>query len=189
MKGWPEHLAMPVPGINEAAVTDYSPRDHIIYLTDDDATSISTFRLKDSDFVPQGKVLKLLDDTITAMALDWVTRNLYWSGSKRAGLHVSSVTGARTAVLITEGIGGVASIALHPPSGKVCFTSLGQQDAGTEATVECANMDGTARSVVWKDAVQPTSLVFASNGDVIYWADTGKIIFTVGMHGYCMQNL
>lgn len=66
------------------------------------------------------------------------------------------------------------SIALHPPRGRVCFTNLGLQGTGTVATVECANMDGAGRSVVWKDAVQPTSLAFSTNGDTIYWVDTGE---------------
>uniref|UniRef100_A0A3Q3Q2V2 EGF-like domain-containing protein n=1 Tax=Monopterus albus TaxID=43700 RepID=A0A3Q3Q2V2_MONAL len=143
LKGWPEHLALQVPGINEATIMDYSLRDHTLILTDDGTTSLSSFKLKNSDLSSQGQILKLLDDTITAMALDW------------------------------EGIGRVKSIALHPPSSRVCFTNLNQQAIDAiQATVECANMDGAQRRVVWKDAVQPTSLVFSSNGDTIYWAET-----------------
>lgn len=40
-------------------------------------------------------------------------------------------------------------------------------------------MDGAGRSVMWKDAVQPTSLVFSSNGEKIYWADKGTLIFVL----------
>ncbi|XP_029018451.1 very low-density lipoprotein receptor [Betta splendens] len=173
LKGWPEHMALQVPTISDAAFTDYNPRDHLIILSDDDATSLSSFRLTDSDFVGRNKVLKLLDDAITAVALDWVTRSVYWSGSKQAGLHVTSATGAHTAVLIKEGIGEVKSIALHPPSGSVCFSNLDQHGAGTGAVIECANMDGGVRRVVRGNAVQPTSLVFSSEGDWVYWADTG----------------
>ncbi|XP_070760898.1 very low-density lipoprotein receptor [Enoplosus armatus] len=174
LKGWPEHLALQVPSVNEAAMMDYSLRDHTLFLTDDGTTSLSSFKLKDSDLSSQGQLLKLLGDTITAMALDWATLNVYWSSNKQPRLQVTSITAAHTAVIIKEGIGRVESIALHPPSGRVCFTNLGPQGAaGTTATVECANMDGAERSVVWKDAVQPTSLDFSSNGDTIYWADTG----------------
>lgn len=156
---------------------DYSLRDHTLYLTDDGTTSLSSFRLRDSDLFPQGHLLKLLGDTITAMALDWVTLNIYWSSNKQLRLQVTSITAAHTAVLIKEGIGRVESIALHPSSGRVCFTNLGPQGLGTMATVECAHMDGAGRRVVWKDAVQPASVTFSSNGDTIYWADTGKIFF------------
>lgn len=177
LKGWPDHLALQVPSVNEAAIMDYSVRDHTLFLTDDGTTSLSSFKLKDSDLSSQGQLLKLLGDSITAMALDWVTLNVYWSSNKQPRLQVTSVTGAHTAVLIKEGIGRVESIALHPPSGRLCFTNLGLQGTSTVATVECANMDGAGRSVVWKDAVQATSLVFSNSGDTIYWADTGNDIF------------
>lgn len=176
LNGWPEHLALQVPGINKATIMDYSLRDHTLFVMDDGTTSLSSFKLKDSDLSPQGQLLKLLGDTITAMALDWVTLNVYWSSVKQPRLQVTSITNMHTAVLITEGINRVESIALHPPSGRLCFTNLGLQDT---STVECANMDGAGRSVVWKDAVEPTSLVFSSNGDTIFWADTGKMFFRI----------
>lgn len=151
---------------------DYSLREQTLIITDG-TNSISSFKLKDSVLTPQGQLLNLLDDSITAMAFDWNTLNVYWSSIRQPRLQVTSITGAHTAVLIKDGIGKVGCIALHPPSGKVCFTN---QDAGTKATVECAHMDGAERTVVWKDAVQPASLVFSSNGDTIYWADMSKIL-------------
>lgn len=177
LKGWPEHVALQVPSVNEAAIMDYCLRDHTLFLTDDGTTSLSSFKLKESDLSSKDQLLKLLGNTITAMALDWVTLNIYWSSNKQPRLQVTSSTGAHTAVLIKEGIGQVRSIALHPPNGRVCFANMGQQGTSTVATVECANMDGAGRSVVCKDAVQPTSLVFSSNGDTIYWADTGMTYY------------
>ncbi|KAG7222111.1 hypothetical protein INR49_016683 [Caranx melampygus] len=190
LKGWPEHLALQVPSVNEAAIMDYNLRDHTLLLTDDGTTSLSSFKLKDSVLTSQGQLLRLLSDTITAMALDWVTLNIYWSSNKQPRLQVTSTTGAHTAVLIKEGIGRVMSIALHPPSGRVCFTNLARQGTRTVATVECANMDGAERRVVWKDAVQPTSLVFSGNGDTIYWADSGfGIIGSVQLDGSGYREL
>ncbi|XP_037339555.2 low-density lipoprotein receptor-related protein 2 isoform X1 [Pungitius pungitius] len=173
LQGWPEHLALQVPGINEATIMDYSLRDLTLLVTDDGTTSLSAFTLRGSDLYAQGQLLKLLGNTITAMAVDWVTGNVYWSGNKQNRLQVTSVPGARTAVLIKEGIGKLESIALHPPSGRVCFTNVRLQGTDAKATVECADMDGGKGSVVWQDAVRPTSLVFSSNGDTIYWADKG----------------
>uniref|UniRef100_A0A8D3C0A7 EGF-like domain-containing protein n=1 Tax=Scophthalmus maximus TaxID=52904 RepID=A0A8D3C0A7_SCOMX len=172
LKGWPEHLALQLPSVNEAAIMDYNLHDHTLFLTDDGTNSLSSFKLKESNLASQGQLLKLLGDTITAMALDWVTLNVYWSSNKQPRLLVTSIKGAHTAVLLKEGIGRIGSIAIHPPSGRLCFTNLGLQGTGTVATVECANMDGAEQRVVWKDAVQPTSVVFSSNGDAIYWADT-----------------
>lgn len=156
---------------------DFSVRDHTLYLTDDGTTSLSSFKLKDTDLFSWGQLLKLLGNTITAMALDWVTLNVYWSSNKQPRLQVTAIGKAHTAVLIKEGIGRMESIAVHPPSGRLCFTNLGLQDAKAMATVECANMDGSGRSVLWKEAAKPTSLSFSPNGKTIYWADAGKTCF------------
>lgn len=153
---------------------DYSIHDNTLLLTDDGTTSLETYSVIGFELSPQGQVLKLLGDTITAMALDWVTLNVFWSSNKQPRLQVTDITAAHTSVLIKDGIGSLESIALHPPSGKLCFTNLGLQDISTGAVVECANMDGDGRRVVWKSAVQPLSLSFSSNGDTIYWADAGK---------------
>ncbi|XP_012735945.3 very low-density lipoprotein receptor [Fundulus heteroclitus] len=173
LKGWPEHLAFQIPSISEAKIMDYSVDEKLLVLTDDGTTSVNSFKLKDSVFVPQRQLLKLLHDQITALALDWVTLNVYWSSIKQSRLHVTSKTGAYTAIVIKEGITGVGSLALYPQSGRVCFTNLALEDAGSKALIECAHMDGGERKVVWKEAIQPASLVFSSNGDTIYWANKG----------------
>ncbi|XP_056135703.1 low-density lipoprotein receptor-related protein 4 [Lampris incognitus] len=171
LKGWPEHTALQLPNVNEAATLDYSLRDHILFLTDGGTTSLSLFKLKETYLMPRGQLLKLPGDMITAMALDWITLNVYWSSTKQSRLQVTSITGLHTAVLIKGDIGSLESIAVHPPSGRVCFINL--QETGTTA-VECAHMDGANRGVVWRDAVQPTSLAFSRTGNEIYWADTSS---------------
>ncbi|XP_068617008.1 very low-density lipoprotein receptor [Brachionichthys hirsutus] len=190
LKGWPEHLVLQVPSINEATIMDYNMQDHTLFLTDDGTASLSSFKLKNSGLTPQSHLLRLLSDAITAMALDWITGNIYWSSNKQPRLQVTSATAEYTAILIKEGVGRVESIALHPPSGTGCFTNLGLQGTDTTATVECASMDGAGRYVVWKDAVAPTSLVFSSYGDAIYWADTGLgTIGSVQLNGSVYREL
>lgn len=39
-------------------------------------------------------------ERVTALALDWVTSNLYWSSSLRPNLHVTSRQGGHTALLL-----------------------------------------------------------------------------------------
>lgn len=174
LKGWPEHVAFQLTSVNEVAIVDYSIRDETLFLTDSVTNSLYAFKVKDSSLVSRGEIFKLLENTITAIAIDWVTLNIYWSSSKQPRLHVTSVRGAHTAVVLKEGIKTVGSIALHPPRGRVCFTNLGFKGTGSVALVECADMDGTGRRVVWKDAVQPSSVVFSANGDAIYWTDSGE---------------
>lgn len=168
-----------MPTVNKAIIMDYSLNEHTLFVTDDATISFRSFKMKDSLLTSQGPLLELLDDTITAMALDWITLNVYWSSDKQSRLQVTAAMGTYTAILIKEGISRVESIALHPPSGKVCFTNVDLQASGKTATIECASMDGTERRAVWKDAVQPTSLVFSNNGDNIFWADTSKVSLNV----------
>lgn len=175
LKGWPEHLALQIQSVNKANLMDYSLKEHTLFVTDDATSSLSSFRLKDSLLTSRDQLLELLDDAITAMAVDWITLNIYWSSYKQPRLQVTAVTGTYTAILIKEGINRVGSIALHPPSGRVCFTNMDLEATGSTATIVCASMDGGEQRVVWKDAVQPTSLVFSNNGDNIFWADTSKL--------------
>ncbi|KAK7933606.1 hypothetical protein WMY93_004502 [Mugilogobius chulae] len=179
LKDWPEHSAFQLSGINRAAILDYSFSDGSLFISDDGTSSLSRLKLHDGGLSSPHQLLRILADTVTAMALDWVTFNVYWSSSKQQRIHVTSTTNAHTAVVVKEGVGRVDSIALHPQSGSVCFANLVTQDRDSGANVECSVMDGGDRRVVWKDAVAPKSLVFSRDGKVIYWADTS--LGTIGL--------
>ena len=188
LKQWPEHLALPLYNVNEATMLDYSLREQVLFLTDTGTTSLGLFKLQDGNLSPRGQLLKLLGGTITAMALDWLTLNVYWSSTKQPRLQVTSFDGAHTAVLIKEDVGSLESLAVHPTSGKVCFVNLARQsDTGPLAAVECSNMDGSKRGALWQDGVRPTSLVFANNGGEIFWAEMSTIAFAFDVHYYKME--
>lgn len=176
---WPDHLVFQVPSTHEAAIMDYSVGDHTLLLTHD-GSFVNSFRLKDSDLVPQGQIFGLQNDTICALALDWVTNNLYWSSRNQPVLQVTSIPAEHTAVLLNVGLRRLESLALHPPTGSLCFSNLDQPGS---STVECSSMDGSARRVVCRDVVQATSLVFSTDGGTVYWADTGQEPSKVGGGG------
>lgn len=44
--------------------------------------------------------LSYKDDSVTALAIDWVTSNLYWSSSSRPNIHVTSRNGGYTTSLL-----------------------------------------------------------------------------------------
>lgn len=167
----PEHLVLQIPSTEEAANMDYRARDQTFLLTGDDRSSVNSFRLKDSGLVPQGRILGLQNDTIDAIALDWVTYNVYWSSRTQPGLQVTSIPAEHTAVLLNVGLTRLGSLALHPPTGSLCFSNLDQPGS---STVECSSMDGSKRRVVCRDVVHATSLVLSADGGTVYWADTGQ---------------
>lgn len=169
-EGRPEHMVLQVPSTEKASIMDYNVKDHTYLLTDDSRSTFNSFRLRDLNLVPQGRIFGLQNDTIGAIAQDWVTSNVYWSSEKQPGLQVTSIPAEHTAVLLNVGLRRLESLALHPPTGGLCFSNLDQPGS---STVECSSMDGSQRRVVCRDVGHATSLVFSADGGTIYWADTG----------------
>lgn len=68
---------------------------------------------------------------------------------------------------------GITSVALHPPSGWLCYATV-TVGGKNQAEVDCAWMDGRKNAVLWRKCSLPGSLSFSSEGRVVYWADTGE---------------
>ncbi|XP_057176293.1 very low-density lipoprotein receptor isoform X3 [Triplophysa rosa] len=182
LREWPEHRQFDLPKVMKPTKFDLVLRDLTLYVSDANQPAVGLFKMKDAGLVPRGKLLGLHKDSIRAFAVDWISLNVYWSSEKLPGLQVTSPEGTHTSVLIGDGVGGIESIALHPPSGRLCFTNKVQEGDGI--TVECANMNGQNRSVVWSKAVRPTLLLLSDEGNQVYWADAGlAVIASVGTDG------
>uniref|UniRef100_H3C277 Uncharacterized protein n=1 Tax=Tetraodon nigroviridis TaxID=99883 RepID=H3C277_TETNG len=106
-----------------------------------------------------------------ALAVDWVTSNLYWSSVKKPDLHVTTRSGDHTAVLLQPSLTAITSVAVHPPSGWLCYAAV-MVGGKNQAEVDCAWMDGRKQAVLWRRCSLPGSLSFSSEGRVVYWADT-----------------
>lgn len=149
---------------------DFVLRDLTLYVSDANQPAVGLFKMRDGGLVPRGKLLGLHKDLISAFAVDWISLNVYWSSENLPGLQVTSPDGTHTSVLIGDSVREIESIALHPPSGRLCFTN--KVEDGIK--VECANMNGQNRRVVYK-AVRPTFLLLSDEGNKVYWADAGII--------------
>lgn len=53
----------------------------------------------------------------SALALDWIGKNLYWCDIKRKSLEVSKANGLYPSVLVSTGIRNPTDLALDPQSG------------------------------------------------------------------------
>ncbi|XP_052380830.1 prolow-density lipoprotein receptor-related protein 1-like isoform X30 [Oncorhynchus keta] len=173
LKRLPEHHIWSLPWAHQASGLDLAVQERNLYLADAAQGSVDLLKLSSSGLTPDIRVLNLQDDTVMAMAVDWVTLNLYWSSRKQPDLHVTTTRGQHTAPLLQLGLQGTTSIALHPPSGRLCFTALGQVNVRSLPQVACAFMDGRSQKLLWRKAVMPTSLLFSSKGTRLYWADIG----------------
>ncbi|XP_050977885.1 low-density lipoprotein receptor-related protein 2 isoform X8 [Labeo rohita] len=184
LKTWPEHRSLSLPAVNEASDFDLLLKDHTISIADAGRGSVAQLELGSSGFTPIGHVLQLKGDLITALAVDWVTRNLYWSSVKSPQLYVTSAGGKYTSLVLQAEVEGTISIALHPPTGRLCFTAVGRRGPESLPQVDCAHMDGNNRTLLWGKAKMPASLAFSEKGTTLYWADIGnEVISSINMDG------
>ncbi|XP_047426561.1 low-density lipoprotein receptor-related protein 2-like isoform X2 [Mugil cephalus] len=178
LKKMPDSRVLALPGVNEASVFDVCLKDHSLYVAYSGLGSVDVLRLGGSrsrqGLTPAGQILKLKDGTVTALAVDWVTSNLYWSSSEKPEIHVTSRYDGYTTSLLQGSITGITSIALHPSSGRLCYAAIVVVGRESQAEVDCAWMDGRNKAVLWRKASIPSSLVFYHKGTTIYWADTGE---------------
>ncbi|KAJ8262673.1 hypothetical protein COCON_G00151300 [Conger conger] len=164
VKGWPAHRTLPLGAVNEPTALDLALQGQTLYLADSAQGSVRLYGLEER-LQPQAPALQLQGEAVSALAVDWITLNLYWSGTKRPGIQVRSAGGKHTATLLHKEVAGPGSIAVHPPTGRLCFA------ASAPARVDCAFMDGRNRSLLRKSAGGPTSLAFTDDGTHLYWAD------------------
>uniref|UniRef100_A0A3Q3RTA1 EGF-like domain-containing protein n=1 Tax=Mastacembelus armatus TaxID=205130 RepID=A0A3Q3RTA1_9TELE len=188
LKKMPNSRDLALPGVTEATALDVSIQKLSIYVADAKRGSVEVLKLSSSrsrqGLTPAGQILQLKDDSVTALAVDWVTSNLYWSSTQRPDLHVTSHYGGYTTSLLQGSLKGTTSIALHPLSGLLCYTAIVVAGGKSQAEVSCAWMDGRNKAVLWRKSSIPTSLVFFNKGTLIYWADTGEgVISSIGVDG------
>uniref|UniRef100_A0A3Q3JL43 EGF-like domain-containing protein n=1 Tax=Monopterus albus TaxID=43700 RepID=A0A3Q3JL43_MONAL len=191
LKKMPINRALALPGVTEATALDVSIQELYLYVADAGQGSVNVLKLGNprsrQGLTPVGKILQLKDDSVTALAVDWVTSNLYWSSTQRPDLHVTSHHDGYTTLLnikISRGIFGTTSIALHPPSGLLCYTAIVMAGGKSQTEVSCAWMDGRNKAVLWRKSSSPTSLALLNEGTVICWADTSEgVINSIGVDG------
>ncbi|XP_048030956.1 low-density lipoprotein receptor-related protein 2 isoform X1 [Megalobrama amblycephala] len=184
LKTWPEHRSLTLPDVKEASDFDLLLKDRTISLADAGQGSVVQLKLSSSGFIPVGHMLQLNGDLVTALAVDWVTRNLYWSSVKTAQLYVTSPGGKYTSLVLQAEIEDTISIALHPPTGRLCFTAVGRRGSEPQPQVDCAHMDGKNRTLLWSKAKMPASLAFSEKGTLLYWADIGsELISSINIDG------
>ncbi|CAL8280063.1 unnamed protein product [Merluccius merluccius] len=186
------HRVLDIPGVSRASALDADIPTLSVYLADSGRGSLELLKLSTSRskqaLTPAATILRLQDDEVTGLAVDWVTSNVYWSSSNLPDLQVTSIHGAYTVSLLQGSLKGCTSLAVHPPSGRLCYTAVGGGEAGgawrTSSQVDCAYMDGRKRVVLWRKGNIPASLVFDNDGKRIFWADLGEgLVASMAMDG------
>nr|XP_049706722.1 low-density lipoprotein receptor-related protein 2 isoform X3 [Helicoverpa armigera] len=111
----------------------------------------------------------------TALAVDYVGDNLYWTETDRTGskprgrVMVARTDGRYRRAIVSAGIESPTSLVLDPQMGRMFWA-----DAGSAPKIEIAWMDGSKRRpIVTENIRHPTGLAIDHLMDhAIYWADT-----------------
>ncbi|CAN0058313.1 unnamed protein product [Bubo scandiacus] len=168
-QGLPPHRALPLAKVGRLTAIDYAVKDKSLYFAEVGGDSVGLLRLKDWGRL-SWKQAVAVEGTVTSLALDWLSGNLYWIGGQPPNIRVAASGGRWVLVLLSEGLRGAAWLALCPPASTMCFVTAASS-RGPSSMVECAAMDGTGRRVVWRRAQAPTGLTFGGAGTRLYWAD------------------
>lgn len=168
-QGLPPHQALPLSKVSRLTAIDYAVKDKSFYFAEVGGNSIGLLRLKDWGRLSWKKAVSV-EGTVTSLALDWLSGNLYWIEGQPPSIHVAAPRGLWALALLSEGLQGAACLALSPRASTMCFVTAASSH-GHGAVVECAAMDGTGRRAVWRRARAPAGLAFGDAGTRLYWAD------------------
>ncbi|XP_069711784.1 prolow-density lipoprotein receptor-related protein 1-like isoform X2 [Phaenicophaeus curvirostris] len=165
----PPHQALHLAKVGRLTAIDYAVKDKSLYFAETGSDSIGLLRLKDWGRL-SWKQAVAVEGTVTSLALDWLSGNLYWISEQPPSIYVAAPGGRWSLALLSEGLQGAAHLVLCPRASTMCFVTVASSHA-PGAVVECAAMDGTGHRVVWRKARAPTGLAFGGAGTRLYWAD------------------
>uniref|UniRef100_A0A096LXY3 EGF-like domain-containing protein n=1 Tax=Poecilia formosa TaxID=48698 RepID=A0A096LXY3_POEFO len=150
---------------------DFDYKKEFIYWVDSTRPSgrkINRMRLNGSD-------LKIVHRTAvpSALAVDWIGKNLYWCDAEKKTLEVSKANGLYPTILISSGLKNPTDLALDPQTGYVFWV-----DCCEPAHIGRIGMDGRGQMVIIDTEIySPTALTIDYTNKRVYWADDNHILF------------
>uniref|UniRef100_A0A8D3BMU6 Nidogen 1 n=1 Tax=Scophthalmus maximus TaxID=52904 RepID=A0A8D3BMU6_SCOMX len=134
--------------------------EQMVYWTDITGPAISKASVSGGDVIPSPE----------GIAIDHVSRLLFWTDSMRDTVEVSQLDGSQRKVLFDTDLVNPRPIVTNPAYGRLFWADWDRDGP----KIEMANMDGTDRSVLVKDDLGlPNALTFDSDNQQLCWADAG----------------
>uniref|UniRef100_A0A8D2ZZH8 EGF-like domain-containing protein n=1 Tax=Scophthalmus maximus TaxID=52904 RepID=A0A8D2ZZH8_SCOMX len=158
-------------GLNNIIHIDFDYKKEFIYWVDSTRPSgrkINRMRLNGSD-------LKIVHRTAvpSALAVDWIGKNLYWCDAERKTLEVSKSNGLYPTILISSSLKNPTDLALDPQTGYVFWV-----DCCEPPHIGRIGMDGRGQTVIVDTEIySPTALTIDYTNKRLYWADDNHIMF------------
>uniref|UniRef100_A0A8D1CWI3 Low-density lipoprotein receptor-related protein 2 n=1 Tax=Sus scrofa TaxID=9823 RepID=A0A8D1CWI3_PIG len=143
-----DNAMVPISGMESGYDVEVDYSEQFLYYADypGEIYKVKTDGTNRTLFDPLTKV-----GSTTTLALDWLSRNLYYTDSEARSIKVLTLRGnvRYRKTLITNdgttlGIGVPVSITVDPAKGKLYWSDLGIEGR-VPAKIACANMDGTSR--------------------------------------------
>uniref|UniRef100_A0A2K5KTH0 LDL receptor related protein 1B n=1 Tax=Cercocebus atys TaxID=9531 RepID=A0A2K5KTH0_CERAT len=156
--------AFTVPDIDDVTVIDFDASEERLYWTD-----IKTQTIKRAFINGTGLETVISRDiqSIRGLAVDWVSRNLYWISSEydETQINVARLDGSLKTSII-HGIDKPQCLAAHPVRGKLYWTDGN--------TINMANMDGSNSKILFQNQKEPVGLSIDYVENKLYWISSGN---------------
>ncbi|KAJ8349711.1 hypothetical protein SKAU_G00248410 [Synaphobranchus kaupii] len=156
--------ALTVPDIDNVSVVDYDAQEERIYWTDVKTQTIKRAFINGTamETVISGDILN-----VRGLALDWLSRNMYWlsSESDETQISVARLDGSLKTIII-HGIDKPKCLVLHPVKGKIYWTDGN--------TINIANMDGSNSKILQQNQREPVGLSIDYAENKLYWISSGN---------------
>ncbi|ESO92116.1 hypothetical protein LOTGIDRAFT_175728 [Lottia gigantea] len=173
-KGKPSMI--PVTSLVDGLDFDYDSREGFIYYIEKENGSLRRIQINGqnaSEFVPTAVI-----GQPNALAIDWLSNNLYWANEDMSTIEVMKMMGEKhyRKILISNNgketdVAAPLSICLDPVQGKLYWSDKGGN--GVPAKIGVMNMDGTKSKVlVSTDIRVPQYLTIDINNQALYWSDS-----------------
>ncbi|XP_039769300.1 low-density lipoprotein receptor-related protein 2-like isoform X2 [Ornithorhynchus anatinus] len=169
----PEHRVLPFTELNRLVTVDYEVKQQVLYFSDWSSGAIRLLRLSESARKLAWETVVTVEGTIVALALDWLSGNVYWIDGTQPHISVGRPGAQSGLPVVWKGLTCPSELVLHPPTARMCFVEGGSPQA-PNPRIECCAMDGSRREVLWQRAQVPVGLSFAESGTRLFWADSGR---------------
>uniref|UniRef100_A0A7M4EHR4 Low-density lipoprotein receptor-related protein 1B n=1 Tax=Crocodylus porosus TaxID=8502 RepID=A0A7M4EHR4_CROPO len=156
--------AFTVPDIDDVTVIDFDAAEERLYWTD-----VKTQTIKRAFINGTGLETVISRDiqSIRGLAVDWISRNLYWISSEfdETQINVAHLDGSLKTSII-HGIDKPQCLAVHPVRGKLYWTDGN--------TINMANMDGSNSKILFQNQKDPVGLSIDYLENKLYWISSGN---------------
>uniref|UniRef100_A0A803TQP0 LDL receptor related protein 1B n=1 Tax=Anolis carolinensis TaxID=28377 RepID=A0A803TQP0_ANOCA len=156
--------AFTVPDIDDVTVVDFDTAEERLYWTD-----VKTQTIKRAFINGTGLETVISRDiqSIRGLAVDWLSRNLYWISSEfdETQINVAHLDGSLKTSII-HGIDKPQCLSVHPAKGKLYWTDGN--------TINMANMDGSNSKILFQNQKDPIGLSIDYPENKLYWISSGN---------------